>query len=144
MFKGSGRLENAFRFTRTRCGYHTGSKGGIHQRGLHMPLGGICSMVWYCYSSAKRMGELHALSIHPNCCMFLPDDSGIVLCPNPDFWSQGPDRLLLSPINWAAGTVLPSNHPRTYTATLCPVQALTENVLHTGKFGGTDQLFCIF
>lgn len=35
--------------------------------------------------SAKRVGELHALSVHPDCCRTLPGGIGIVLRTNPAF-----------------------------------------------------------
>ena len=35
--------------------------------------------------TAKRIGELHALSVHEQCCRFLPDDAGVVLWLNPAF-----------------------------------------------------------
>ncbi len=35
--------------------------------------------------SAKRMGDLHALSLHEECCCLLLGDAGVVLCPNPAF-----------------------------------------------------------
>ena len=36
-------------------------------------------------TSAKRIGELHALSVHADCFYVKPDGTGIVLCPNPAF-----------------------------------------------------------
>lgn len=36
-------------------------------------------------SSAKRVGDLHALSIHPSCAQFAPSDSKVKLRPNKAF-----------------------------------------------------------
>ncbi len=36
-------------------------------------------------ASAKRVSELHALSVSELCMRWLPDDSGVVLRPNPSF-----------------------------------------------------------
>lgn len=36
-------------------------------------------------ASAKRVSELHALSLSELCMLWLPDDSGVVLQPNPSF-----------------------------------------------------------
>ena len=35
--------------------------------------------------SAKRIGELHALSVHQECCKLLPGNAGVILRPNPAF-----------------------------------------------------------
>ncbi|KAK0148967.1 Intraflagellar transport protein 74 [Merluccius polli] len=53
--------------------------------------------------TAKRIGELHALSVHEECCRFLPDDAGVVLRPNPAFhpkvWSDSSQSFELHPFN---------------------------------------------
>lgn len=36
-------------------------------------------------ASAKRVGELHALSVSESCLHWLPEDSGVILWPNPAF-----------------------------------------------------------
>ena len=36
-------------------------------------------------TSARRIGELHALSVHRDCCTFSPEGSKVVLRPNPAF-----------------------------------------------------------
>lgn len=38
--------------------------------------------------SQNRMEELHALSVHKECCRFLPGDAEVVLRPNPAFHPQ--------------------------------------------------------
>ena len=60
--------------------------------------------------SAKRMGELHALSVHEECCRFLPGDAGVVLRPNPAFhpkvWSNSRANqfIELHPLHPGRGT----------------------------------------
>ena len=36
-------------------------------------------------TSARRVSELHALSVHGDCCRLSPDGSSVVLRPNPAF-----------------------------------------------------------
>ena len=92
------------------------------------------------------MSELHALSVHSDCCRFLPDGSGVVLRPNPAFLPKVMSEFHLSQevelrslssaeVGQTAEQLLPM---------LCPVWALTEYIQRTQTTRKTDQLFtCI-
>lgn len=57
-------------------------------------------------TSAKRIGELHALSIHPDCFHVQPEGTGVVLRPNTDFMPK-----ILSTQNLNQAIVLDSYRP---------------------------------
>ena len=65
---------------------------GALQRSPFEPLGGA-NLKWLsmktafllAITSARRVSELHALSVHGDCCRFSPDGSSVVLRPNPAF-----------------------------------------------------------
>lgn len=92
--------------------------------------------------SAKRVGELHALSVHEECCRFLPGDAGVVLRPNPAFhpkiWSEPNSNQSLE--------LCPFHPPQDGSAgsgggsLLCPVRALSVYIQRTRANRTTDQL----
>ena len=96
--------------------------------------------------SAKRMGELHALSVHEECCRFLPGDAGVVLRPNPAFhpkvWSDSPASQSIE--------LHPLHPPKVREAgqsdqsLLCPVRALTVYIRRRRAHRATDQLFVCY
>ncbi len=96
--------------------------------------------------SAKRVGELHALSVHEECCRFLPGDAGVVLRPNPAFhpkvWSEPHSNQPLKlrpfhpPQDGGAGS--------SGGSLLCPVRALTLYIQRTRANRTTDQLFVCY
>ncbi|XP_072557580.1 uncharacterized protein, partial [Paramormyrops kingsleyae] len=94
-------------------------------------------------TSAKRVGELHALSVHADCFHVNPDGAGVVLRPNPAFMPK-----VLSVRNLNQVVVLYPFHPPPFASeedrtlhTLCPVWALLCYVDRTKGFRLTDQLF---
>ena len=76
--------------------------------------------------SARRIGELHALSVHQECCKLLPGNAGVILRPNPAFLPN-----VLSDVNLNQTielSPLPATQEEDGTghqaSTLCPVRAL--------------------
>ena len=65
---------------------------GALQRSPFEPLGGA-DLKWLsmktafllAVTSARRVSELYALSVHGDCCRFSPDSSSVALRPNPAF-----------------------------------------------------------
>ncbi|KAK0134724.1 hypothetical protein N1851_029612 [Merluccius polli] len=96
--------------------------------------------------TAKRIGELHALSVHEECCRFLPDDAGVVLRPNPAFhpkvWSdsRASQSFELHPFNPPQG----GETGLSGQSLLCPVRALKTYIRRTEDHRSTDQLFVCY
>ena len=96
--------------------------------------------------TAKRIGELHALSVHEECCCFLPDDAGVVLRPNPAFhpkvWSGSlaSQSFELHPFNPLQG----GETGLSGQSLLCPVRALKTYIWRTEDHRLTDQLFVCY
>ena len=92
--------------------------------------------------TAKRIGELHALSVHEECCRFLPDNAGVVLRPNPAFhpkvWSdsRASQSFELHPFNPPQG----GETRLSGQSLLCPVRALKTYIWRTEDQRSTDQL----
>lgn len=95
-------------------------------------------------TSAKRVGELQALSVQESCCRFLPEDGGVILRPNPAFLpkvltdfhlNQSVELRALRPSEGADGL---------QWSALCPVRALKIYIQRTAAFRTTDQLFVCF
>lgn len=95
--------------------------------------------------SAKRIGELHALSVHEGCCRSLPDNAGVELRPNPAFhpkvWeSRTSQSFVLRPFNPPQrGDVVVGGQ-----SLLCPVRALRAYIRRTQAERTTDQLFVCY
>ena len=94
--------------------------------------------------SAKRIGELHAFSVHADCFYVKPDGAGIVLRPNPAFVPK-----ILSAQNLNQVFALDPFHPPPFGSEedetlncLCPVRALLCHVNRTQSVRVTDQLVC--
>ena len=95
-------------------------------------------------TTAKRVGELHALSVSNSCLRWNSDDSGVTLWPNTAFLPKVLSRTYLNqPIQLArfnpppeegAGEVRPS----------CPVRALKAYVEATASIRRSDQLFVCY
>ncbi len=92
------------------------------------------------------MGELHGLSVHAECCCFLPGDAGVVLCPNPGFHPK-----VLSESHASQSIELHPFHPPQDGETwfseqslLCPVRALMVYLHRTRAHRTTDQLFVCY
>ena len=99
-------------------------------------------------TSAKRIGELHALSVHADCFYVKPDGAGIVLRPNPAFV---PKILSAQNLNQVLNQALDPFHPPPFGSEedetlncLCPVRALLCYVNRTQSFRVTDQLFVCY
>lgn len=97
-------------------------------------------------SSAKRVSELHALSVHPSCLRLAEEGSAISLLPNPAFLPKVlPRSLVVRPL------VLEPFHPPPHDSVeaaqlhlLCPVRALRLYIARTGPIRQTDQLFICY
>ncbi|XP_049901735.1 uncharacterized protein LOC126391201 [Epinephelus moara] len=94
---------------------------------------------------AKRVGELHALSVHEDLCRFLPEGGGVVLRPNPAFLpkvlsaSQPGQEVVL----WSLYSAPTQEGERGYSL-VCPVRALRVYLHRTRVHRQTDQLFVCF
>lgn len=91
-------------------------------------------------ATAKRVSEMHALSVHPSCMRFAQGDSRVSLRFNPAFVPkvlQACDPLELTAFQPPPFTS--SDHQRLNT--LCPVRALRIYVDRTAAFRLSDQLF---
>ncbi len=94
-------------------------------------------------ASVKRVGELHALSVSELCLRWLPDNSGVVLWPNPSFL---PNVLLPQFINQyiELASFQTSSGSDSSNHLLCPVCALKCYVGTTAQFRRSDQLFVYY
>ena len=91
-------------------------------------------------TSARRIGELHALSVHRDCCTFSPEGSKVVLRPNPAFLPK-----VLSDFHLSQSIELQSLPvSEADQLALCPVRALSEHKRRTKPLGKSDQLFVCF
>lgn len=94
-------------------------------------------------TTAKRVGELQALSVHEELCRFKPDNGGVVLRLNPAFLpkvlsdSHLSQRIELYPFS-PPGDQVPGQSP------LCPVRALQLYIRATQTHRATDQLFVCY
>ncbi|XP_047223474.1 uncharacterized protein LOC124869581 [Girardinichthys multiradiatus] len=90
-------------------------------------------------ASAKRVGELHALSVSEPCCRWNPDGSGVTLWTNASFVPKVPA---------VAGSVLPLRlsrfNPGAPSEPLCPVRALEAYVRSMAPIRRTDCLFVCY
>lgn len=91
-------------------------------------------------ASAKRVSEIHALSVHSACMQFMQGDVGVALKPNPAFMPKV--------INVIAPLDLRAFYPPPFASleqqrlnSLCPVRALRIYVNRTEGFRQSDQLF---
>ncbi|XP_038163380.1 uncharacterized protein LOC119798106 [Cyprinodon tularosa] len=90
--------------------------------------------------SAKRVGEIHALSVHPSCMKFSLDGTRVVLLPNPAFEPKVLGSY--SPIELMAFHPPPfSSQEQERLHSLCPVRALRIYVRRTIQVRKSDQLF---
>ncbi|XP_066533946.1 uncharacterized protein [Hoplias malabaricus] len=97
-------------------------------------------------ASAKRVGDLHALSVHPSCTQFAPGDTKVTLCPNATYVPK------VLPMSYSSlAFELNSFSPPPFTSEvqqrlhmLCPVRALRTYINRTQDFRRCDQLFVCF
>lgn len=95
-------------------------------------------------SSAKRIGELHALSVAGNCIRWNSDGSGVTLWPNPSFL---PKRLSAFHINQPLSLAVftpQSELGGSVVSPLCPVRTLRTYINVTAGLRKTDALFVCY
>ncbi len=93
--------------------------------------------------SAKRVSELHALSVHPSCTRFAGDGSKVSMRPNPAFLPK-----VISPFHMNQSVELMAFHPPPFSSPeeerlhmLCPVRAVRCYIDRTRTVRQTEQLF---
>ena len=96
--------------------------------------------------SAKRLGELHALSVARDCLRWTSDRSEVTMWPNPSFL---PKRLsafhVNQPIRLSAYVPQPGAEGlRPDARLLCPIRALRRYVDATSVFRRSDALFLCY
>ncbi|KAJ8333524.1 hypothetical protein SKAU_G00415320 [Synaphobranchus kaupii] len=94
-------------------------------------------------TTAKRVSELQALSIHPSCLRFAQDYGKVVFKANPAFIPK-----VINPAYSCSSVELRAFHPPPFSSqeesrlnTLCPVRALRVYVDRTKGFRKSNQLF---
>ncbi|XP_041860863.1 uncharacterized protein LOC121652254 [Melanotaenia boesemani] len=87
-------------------------------------------------ASAKRVSDIHALSVHPTCAQFFPGGVRMVLRPNLAFVPKVVGSC--SPIDLVA---FPASSGDSRSHALCPVRAVRAYMDRTGGFRRSDQLF---
>lgn len=94
-------------------------------------------------ASAKRVGELHALSVSHECLQWSPGDSGVTLWPNPSFLPKVlPSSYVNMPLRLAAfDSAAPVTDGGRADTLLCPVRALRFYVMATAASRQSDCLF---
>ncbi len=105
---------------------------------VHIKLLSLRTVLLLALASAKRMGELHALSVHQACLSFSLDDSKVTLLPNPAFVPKVSD----SAYNCSALELRAFYPPPFFSSeerklhTLCPVRAseVGSNELHLLRY----------
>ena len=109
-----------------------------------------CDIKWLSYkaafllavTSAGRVGEIHALSVSPQCVRWGPEDSFVTLWPNPAFLPK-----VMSPqfVN-RPFTLTAFDHHASGLArqALCPVRVLRRYFSVTESWRASDQLFVSF
>ncbi|XP_056116182.1 uncharacterized protein LOC130092366 [Rhinichthys klamathensis goyatoka] len=91
-------------------------------------------------ASAKRVSEIHALSVHSACTQFMPEDAGVVLRPNPAFMPKIVNSI--TPLELRAFYSPPfASSKQQKLNELCPVRALRIYIERTKGFRECDQLF---
>ncbi len=91
-------------------------------------------------TSARRVSELHALSVSLQCLRWGPEDSQVTLWLNPAFQPKVlSPQFMNQPIQLAAFM----QEGRASRAALCPVRMLKQYVLRTASLCVTDQLLSV-
>ncbi len=89
-------------------------------------------------ATARRVSELHALSVSPQCLRWGPECKQVTLWPNPAFL---PKVLSLQYVN---KPIIISAFTDDHRSVLCPVRALRQYVGVTAAWRATDQLFVCY
>ena len=93
-------------------------------------------------ASAKRVGELHALSVSDSCLRWNSDGSGVTLWPNPAFLPKVLSSSNLNRPVRLAQFIASEGEDR--FKLLCPVRALRAYVAATAGIRRSDQLFLCY
>ncbi|XP_041953186.1 uncharacterized protein LOC121713015 isoform X2 [Alosa sapidissima] len=98
----------------------------------------LCAM-----ASAKRVGELHALSISRECLQWAPGETGVTLWPNPSFLPKTfSSSFVNQPLHLAAfDPPTGEDGQQGNTALLYPVRALRAYIQSTTGFRRSESLF---
>ncbi len=91
-------------------------------------------------ASAKRVSEIHALSVHSACLQFMSGDSGVCLKPNPAFMPKILKAIIPLELRAFYPPPFASSEQQKLNA-LCPVRALRIYTERTREFRESDQLF---
>lgn len=89
-------------------------------------------------TSARRVSELHALSVSEDCLRWHPGDTGVTLWPNPSFL---PKTLSTNFVNRPLSLAAFTEDQDGGSGLLCPVRALREYTSRTADFRRSDALF---
>lgn len=95
-------------------------------------------------TSAKRVNELCALSVHLSSLLLCRDRSGAILKPNPSFVPKNMRRSFQSRIIHLGAFHPPPHEDLREAKFLCPVHALTYYVDSTATVRNTDQLLVCY
>ncbi|XP_073320639.1 uncharacterized protein [Pagrus major] len=97
-------------------------------------------------TSAKRVGDLHALSVHPSCTQFTPDGSKLTLHPNaaylPKIIPTAYSSMTFELLSYCPPPFASEEQRRLHS--LCPVRALRTYIDRTQGVRLCDQLFVCF
>lgn len=126
---------------------------GALQHSPFEPLGGA-DLKWLSMKTAfllavtlaRRVSEVHALSVHGKCCWFSPDGSSVVLHPNPAFLPKVLTKfhLFQSVELRSLSSPSASEDVEQDQSALCPVRTLTEYIWRTQAVWSSDQLFVCY
>ncbi len=86
-------------------------------------------------ATSRRVSELHALSVSPQCLSWEPECKQVTLWPNPGLLPK-----VLSP-QYVKKPIIISAFTDDHRSVLCPVTALQQYVEVTKAWRATDQLF---
>lgn len=97
-------------------------------------------------ASAKRVSDMHALSVHPACAQFAPDGSKVRLYPNaayvPKVLPRSYQAMAIELFAFSPPPFVNEEQRRLHC--LCPVRALRMYIARTQEFRQSDQLFVCF
>ena len=92
-------------------------------------------------TTTKRVSDIHALSVHPECTYFTDNNDRVVIKPNPSFVPK-------NPLTTCVPVELQAFHPPPFNSQedqrlhyLCPVRALRSYVTRTKDLRKSEQLF---
>ncbi|KAL2077870.1 hypothetical protein ACEWY4_027374 [Coilia grayii] len=96
-------------------------------------------------ASAKRVGEVHAMSSHPSCINFADNDMMVTLLPRPGFIPKVLSTAARQRLVLTAFSPPPFESDEAERIhSLCPVRALRAYISHTQSWRNSDQLFVCY